>query len=166
MESREVQALEARLAAVERRFRTATMVWVGVVIAVIALSVGAQRAFSQTQTLQTRELDIVDASGRTRIALALSTNGNPGLWVYDANGKTRAYLGLSGSGTPTPQLSLSDENERTRAYLGFGTVGESTPQMDLSDPQGNQRLYVGWNTAEKPWFSVSDESGKTMWSAP
>ena len=96
MDNREVEALAARLAVVERRFRTATMVWLGIVIAVIVLSIGAQRAFSQTQTVQTRELDIVDGSGRTRIALALSTNGNPGMWVYDANGKTRAYLGPLG----------------------------------------------------------------------
>jgi len=166
VDNREVEALAARLAVVERRFRTATVVWLGIVIAVIGLSIGAQRAFSQTQAVQTRELDIVDGSGRTRIALALSTNGNPGMWVYDANGKTRAFFGLSGATQPTPTLSLSDPNERTRAFIGFGTTGESTPQVDLSDPQGVQRLYMGWNTAEKPWFSVSDESGKTMWSQP
>ncbi|HLN12254.1 MAG TPA: hypothetical protein VK587_03645, partial [bacterium] len=120
MDNHEVEALAARLAVVERRFRRATMVWLGVVIALIVLSVGAQRAFSQTQTVQTRELDIVDGGGKIRISLALSTNGNPGIWVYDANGKTRAYLGLSGTGQPTPALTLSDENERTRAFLGFG----------------------------------------------
>jgi len=166
MESLDTQALAARLAAVERRLRITTMVWLGVVMVMIVLSVGAERALSQTQALQARSLDIVDANGRTRISLSMSTAGNPAIWIYDANQKTRVYLGLSGSGQPTPQLNLSDENERTRAYLGFGTTGASTPQLGLSDPQGVQRLYVGWSTAENPEFSLTDGSGKTIWSEP
>ena len=164
MEAVTAEVLAARLAAVERRLRLSTFVWLGIVIVLTVVSFGAQRALSQTSALHARSLDIVDASGRTRISLGLNTNGAPGIWVYDAHSKSRVYVGLSAQAAPA--IELEDKSEKIRVYLGLGAGEGSAPELSLTDPRGDQRLYVGWSTTEKPLFSVYGADGKTLWSSP
>jgi len=165
MGTSEIEVLQARLSAVERKFRIMSVAWlVGLVVAVV-LGIGAQRVASQTQTLSARQLNIVDDAGRTRISLGLTTSGTPAIWEYDTAGKTRVYLGF-GAQRPTPVFILADENGQDRINLGFSVTGVSTPQLALSDPRGIQRLYFGWSTTEKPVLYVHDESDRDLWHAP
>ncbi len=144
MSSPDVDALQARLTAMERKVRIMSVTWVATAIAAAVLGLGAQQVASQTQTLSARTIHIVDQGGRTRISLGFSTRGNPAIWFYDETGKNRIHLGLAtGKGLPTPQLLLADENE-------------------------TDRLFMGWSDTvpEQPLMFVHDESGRELWHAP
>lgn len=144
MSTHDVEALRGRLTAMERRFRVLSATWVAITLMAAILGIGAQRVASQTQTLDIRELHIVDQQGRQRITMGLSSRGNPVIWFYDEAGKNRFYLGLAtGSGSPTPQVLMIDEHDTNRMYMGWS---DSAP--------------------EKPMITVYDESGKEIWRAP
>jgi len=137
----DVEALQARLSALERRLWRVSAAWMATLVLAVVLGVGAQHAFSQSTSLRTQQLNIVDGAGRVQLTVGLSKAGHGGLWLYDAGGKVRGFLGFSGSGALTPELALSDENEQ-------------------------DRLYLGWSVSEKPTINVDDTAGKIIWSAP
>ncbi len=56
----------------------------------------------------TLALGLYDAAGKTRVALILPRDGNPGLDLYDAAGKRRAALMLLLDGSPGAVLELYD----------------------------------------------------------
>ena len=182
---RELEALQRDLARFERRTR---MVWLaGLAAAVVAvvLWAGVRQAQSQSASLTTRQLVLVDASAHQRIVLASDTSNRPGIWVRDDAGKDRLFLGF-GAEHGTPQFTLSDETGRTRsnagfsiergdaqvtlgdptgttrAYFGFG-VQLRTPQMVLNDERGKDRLYAGWTREGVALIDVVDEAGNLVW---
>lgn len=162
----EVTALQSRLSRMEGRFRAMAVAWVAGAAVVLVLGIGAQRALSQSQVLNVRELNVVDQSGRTRISLGFGAqSGRPAIWLYDDKGKSRFYIGF-GTQRGSPVLLLSDEAGTGRIYLGFSATGASTPQLTLSDERGTTRLYVGWSNSEKPTVFVHDASGADLWHAP
>lgn len=162
----EVEALQSRLSVMERRFRVMVFAWLLGAVLVLVLGIGAQRALSQSQILNVRELNVVDQSGRARISLGFGAqSGRPAIWLYDEKGKSRLYIGF-GTQRGSPVLLLSDETGTGRVYLGFSATGQSTPQLTLSDERGTTRLYVGWSSSEKPTVFVHDASGTDLWHAP
>jgi hypothetical protein len=185
----DIQAMRARLARAERRLRVTSLSWLVAVIAIAVLWIGAQQAQSQSSALVARRIAVQDQNGKDRIVLSFDTNNRPGIWLRDDAGKDRVFIGFGrdpgrpliglndeagrlrlalGFGTTrnTPEVVLDDENGKSRAFLGFSGTGAVTPEIDLADERGADRIYLGWSTAEKPVVLVSDESGKTLWSAP
>jgi hypothetical protein len=137
----DVDALQVRLTMMERKFRVMTAAWMVGLVVFSVLWIGAQQVSSQSQVINTHELNIVDQAGKARISLGFGNNGAPAMWFYDAPGATRVYLGFSGSGVSTPQLVLLDEHAANR-------------------------IYIGWNVSEQPNVVVRDGTGKAVWSAP
>lgn len=180
--------MRARLAQAERRLRITSVGWLVAAVVVAVLWIGAQQAQSQSATISTHRLAVVDQGGKERIVLSFDTNGHPAIWLRDDAGHDRMFIGFGTSGRPliglsddaghlrlslgfsldrnTPQLVLLDENGKQRAYLGFSGAGQTTPELDLADERGTDRIYLGWSTTEKPAIILDDESGKTLWSAP
>ena len=104
----ELEALQSRLSAMERRFRLMVVAWLLGAVVVLVLGIGAQRAWSQSQILNVRELNVVDQSGRSRISLGFgATSGRPAIWLYDEKGKSRLYMGF-GTQRGSPVVLLSD----------------------------------------------------------
>ena len=189
MAAEDIQAMRARLARAERRLRITAMSWLVAVIVITVLWMGAQQAQSQSSTLSARRIAVVDQNGKDRIILSFDTNNHPAIWLRDDAGKDRLFIGFGKEvGRPliglndeggrlrlsmgfsvernTPQVVLLDEAGKQRGFFGFAASGAPTPQLDLADEKGTDRIYLGWSTAEKPVVIVSDEAGKTLWSAP
>jgi hypothetical protein len=185
----EIQAMRARLARAEHRLRVTSVSWLVAAIVVMVLWMGAQQAQSQSSTLSARRIAVVDQSGKDRIILSFDTNNHPAIWLRDDAGKDRLFIGFGKEvGRPliglndeagrlrlslgfsiernTPQVVMLDESGKQRGFLGFAASGVATPQLDLADERGTDRIYFGWSTAEKPVVLLSDEAGKTLWSAP
>ena len=185
----DIQAMRARLMRAERRLRITSMSWLVAVIVIAVLWMGAQQAQSQSSTLSARRIAVQDQNGKDRIILSFDTNNRPAIWLRDDAGKDRLFIGFGGvAGRPliglndeagrlrlsftfsvqrgTPEVNLFDENSKQRGFLGFAGSGASTPQLNLADERGTDRIYLGWSTAEKPVVLLSDEAGKTLWSAP
>jgi len=189
VEAEEIQRMRARLARAERRLQVTSVSWLVAAIVVTVLWMGAQQAQSQSSTLQGRRIAVVDQNGKDRIILSFDTNNHPAIWLRDDLGKDRLFIGFGKEvGRPlvgfnddtgrlrlslgfsiernTPQVVLLDENGKQRGFFGFAASGATTPQLDLADERGTDRIYLGWSTAEKPVMLVSDDTGKTLWSAP
>ncbi len=185
----DIQMMRARLTRAERRLRITSMSWLVAVIVIAVLWVGAQQAQSQSSTLSARRIAVVDQNGRDRIILSFDTNNHPAIWLRDDAGKDRMFIGFGKEvGRPliglndeagrlrlsmgfsiernSPQVVLLDEGGKQRGFLGFAASGATTPQLNLADERGTDRIYLGWSTAEKPVVLLSDEAGKTLWSAP
>ncbi len=137
----EVESLRRRIATMERKWRMSGLLWLGSIVIVAVLWIGAQRAVSQTNVVKTSGVDIVDSAGKVRLSLGLSQRGNGALWLYDASGRNRAFLGFSAADPPTPMVVLNDEREAAR-------------------------LYMGWTSLEKQQFATYDNAGKVAWSSP
>jgi hypothetical protein len=189
MRGDEIELMRTRLARAERRLRVTSVSWLVAAIVVTVLWMGAQQAQSQSSTIQGHRIAVVDQNGKDRIILSFDTNNRPAIWLRDDQGKDRLFIGFGKEvGRPlvgfnddagrlrlslgfsvernTPQLVLLDENGKQRGFLGFAAPGDATPQLDLADDHGTDRIYLGWSTSEKPVMLVSDDTGKTLWSAP
>lgn len=185
----DIQVMRARLTRAERRLRITSMSWLVAVIVIAVLWMGAQQAQSQSSTLSARRIAVVDQNGRDRIILSFDTNNHPAIWLRDDAGKDRMFIGFGKEvGRPliglndeagrlrlsmgfsiernSPQVVLLDEGGKQRGFLGFAASGATTPQLNLADERGTDRIYLGWSTAEKPVVLLTDEAGKTLWSAP
>ncbi|MHB8730597.1 MAG: hypothetical protein ACYDAB_02260 [bacterium] len=182
---RELQALQQDLARFERRTRLMWLAGLAAVVIVAVLWGGARQAQSQSASLSTRALVLVDQNNRQRIVLSSDTNNRPGIWINDDAGKTRLRFGF-GTQPASPLFYLADETERPRvsvgfsvehgdaqvslsdpagtprAYFGFG-VQLRTPQLTLSDERGKNRLYAGWTTGGTAIVDVTDDSGNIIW---
>ena len=165
MTTSDAEALQTRVAALEKKLKRTSIGWVMMLVLLLVGGIGVERAMSQAQSLQASRLDIVDSAGHTRLTLGFDTTGRPGMWMYDNANKTRVFIGF-GSSRATPAITLLDDTGRTRLFLGFGATGNITPQVTLSDEAGKPRIYAGWNTQEQPFLNVTDQAGKTIWTAP
>jgi hypothetical protein len=189
VQGEDIELMRARLTRAERRLRVTSVSWLVAALVVAVLWMGAQQAQSQSSTIQGHRIAVVDQNGKDRIILSFDTNNHPAIWLRDELGKDRLFIGFGKEvGRPligfnddagrlrlsfgfsvernTPQVVLLDENGKQRGFLGFAASGATTPQLDLADERGTDRIYLGWSTAEKPVVLVSDEAGKTVWSAP
>lgn len=165
MTTSDAEALQTRVAALEKKLKRTSIGWIMTLVLLLVGGIGVEQAMSQAQSLQARRLDLLDSAGHTRLTLGFDTTGRPGLWMYDDASKGRIFIGF-GSQRPTPQVTLQDDNGRTRLYLGFGATGNITPQVTLSDEAGTPRIYAGWSTQEKPFLNITDQAGKSLWTAP
>jgi hypothetical protein len=154
-----------RIARLERRLRVTTLGWLVVAIVVSVLYIGAQQAQSQQSTISAHKFSLVDDNGRERIALNMSTNGQPGIWVYDASGTERIFVGFDADRTE-PLLLFHDEHGKQRVFLGFGKEGELTPQLNLFGQRGQDQIYMGWSLAEQPEMNIKNVDGTQVWGAP
>jgi hypothetical protein len=182
---RELEALQRDLARFERRTRFVWLAGLAAAVIVAVLWSGARQAQSQSASLSTHALVLVDQNNRQRIVLSSDTNNRPGIWINDDTGKVRLRFGF-GTQPASPLFYLADETERQRVnvgfsiehgdaqltlsdpagtprtYFGFG-VQLRTPQLVLNDERGKDRVYAGWTTGGLAIVDVTDDSGNIIW---
>ncbi|HSD10625.1 MAG TPA: hypothetical protein VLF14_06560, partial [Candidatus Binatia bacterium] len=93
------EMLEARLRTLEARNRW--LGWAVVVLlvgAAIQVTAGHASSTSTPRVIEAEQFVVRDSSGRHLALLAADANGNAGLAFNDASGKTRAALGLKSDG--------------------------------------------------------------------
>lgn len=157
----EVTALQSRLSRMEGRFRAMAVAWVAGAAVVLVLGIGAQRALSQSQVLNVRELNVVDQSGRTRISLGFGAqSGRPAIWLYDDKGKSRFYIGF-GTQRGSPVLLLSDEAGTGRIYLGFSATERPRRSSRCPTSAGQPGCTLAGATRRNPRCSFTMRQAPT-----
>jgi len=98
------------------------------------------------EALSARSLELVDATGRRRILMALTDSGTPAIWFFDRNGKSRLNLGLYEDNNPF--VVLNDENEQAMQILR--TVGNKSAPVLVMKSKGQDRTVLGLNFGSTP----------------
>jgi hypothetical protein len=154
--SLEVENLRARLERLERRTRMVVAGWVLSVVVFMLFGTTVRQATSQPEILRAQRIEVVDATGRTRIALAVHPDGEAGLILVDAAGRTRAGLMLTPDGSPG--LILRDAAGRTR--VGLVVRQEGTPDLGLTDVTGRLRILLFVHPDGSPGLRLQDAAGQ------
>lgn len=141
-------ALALRIGRLERRFRAAATIAIGlglVLLAVIATGRDRAMAASTPDVLRVRELDVVDPHGVTRVKLAaplpnavvdgrkLTRGGGAadtlsGMLLFDADGVERSGYATSDRGYSNVLLTLDDKHQQHAMFIAEPT-GATTLRM-------------------------------------
>jgi hypothetical protein len=140
-----VHRLERRLAIVSGAFIVS-------VVATLVFGALVPRATSQSQVVRARGFEVVDSSGRMRIALE-AINHKPSLWFFDSAGRRR--LGLTISALDAPALVFTDANGHSRITLSVGL--ERAAEIRLTDASGRPRVGVWVTNRNEPGVWLFDE---------
>lgn len=142
MNRTELEMLASRLRRVERTLRWAGTTWLICVVVAMVLGAGTQRTISQMAiqgAIDARRFRIYDESNNARVELAISAEGNPGIWFFDAPNKTRVHIGIDGG---------------------------LRPEMLFGNPNETERLRVGAKSNGQGGVWMFNHDGKVTWSAP
>jgi hypothetical protein len=156
MERPEFESLQARLHRVERRMRLVLVGWIASAVALVLLGVVAGGATSQPEVLRAQAVEVVDAAGKTRIALhvrqgvavvrladrvgqsriefAVFPDEYAGVQLSDGAGRPRIRLSVDSGGAPA--LWLFDALARHR--LGLKVLSDGGPRLWLLDATTGQ----------------------------
>jgi hypothetical protein len=107
-----------------------------------------------------RRILLVDATGKVRAELAMSSDGGPGIFFYDTKGRNRLELGLySPAESEYPFVVLNDTEHRAAGIFRlFG--GRETPVVVLKN-QGRDRSIYGLNpNSTEPFLVNYSNDGK------
>jgi len=72
---------------IERLEQSVRRIWMGLLAVTVALSVAVLGDVLSSKGLTLRELQIVDAEGKTRLVMGTSANGSAAFAAIDRNGK-------------------------------------------------------------------------------
>jgi hypothetical protein len=126
-------SIATRLAAVERHNRRIRRLGLATLVALGCATAGYLTLGGATvhrSLLESRELELLDASGRSRAFVRVYANA-PVMQLLDAQGKVRLSLGLRFDDTPF--IELSDDTGTTRASLKVGSGGDPELRMYNGD---------------------------------
>jgi hypothetical protein len=136
----------------ERRLAIVSGAFIVSVVATFVFGALVSRATSQPQVVRARGFEVVDSSGRMRIALD-AVNHKPSLWFFDSAGRRR--LGLTVSALDAPALVLNDAHGHARIVLSVGT--ERAAEVRLTDSNGRPRVGVWVTNRNEPGVWLFDE---------
>jgi hypothetical protein len=154
--------LEQRLAELQRSNRRLRVMIGALVLVGGALITMAQASPNSSETVETRQFVLRDASGNVRAVLGSTPEGAVGLNIDDATGRTRLTLDVDYAGSPG--LDLFDQNGKRRAIISLGQHGE--PGVGLYDAEGKLRTSLDIPGANTPGLTFYHEGGKPAWGAP
>jgi hypothetical protein len=120
----------------------------------------AGAATRHAREISAAKIELVDARGKVRAALALSGDGGPALFFFDSAGKNRLVLGLSSKAEgEAPSVVLNDAEQRAAGIFRlFGA--RDTPVVVLKS-QGRDRSIYGLNaTSTEPFLENYAGDGK------
>jgi len=113
----------------------------------------------KTRRLESREIALMDDSGRARATLTMGSGG-PEIRMLDGDGAERLKLALTKDG---PGITLADERGRTRAWLGFA---KESLRIGFADEAGHSRAFFGVMRDSGPVARFYDEGQNVVWSVP
>lgn len=110
---------------------------------------------------------------KCRVRLAVTTDGEPQLWLYDAHETPRIAAGVSPAGGAV--LGLANRDRKATIALNMSPDGNAS--LDLTDQEGKPRVTLGYAelevspgriTDKLPVLSLvlADPSGRVIWKAP
>ncbi len=152
--------IEQRVAKLEKQNR-----WMkrggGLVLAAVACVVlMGQGKGKDLPDLDARSLNILDKSGKRRVAIAI-VRGNPFLSLHDESGKARIVLTTMLDGSPL--LSLS--GGKARADLAL--LRNSVPELSFKDNEGKRRVrLITMPEGFSSKLAMYDSKGNVTWQAP
>jgi hypothetical protein len=110
--------------------------------------------------ISANRIELIDAGGKVRAELAMSTDGGPSLFFFDSAGRNRLVLGLySPAEGEAPSVVLNDPQQRAAGIFRlFGA--HDTPVVVLKS-QGRDRSVYGLNpTSLDPFLANYAGDGK------
>ncbi len=151
-----VEGQSRALAKQNRRLKVAGAVALALIGAVVLVGAATPKSTDYStsdfkfQSVQVRELIVVDPKGKPRAELTVDKEGSA-LMLRDAKGMRRALLDVE---MGRSVLSLYDEQGTFRA----GLAGDDEPGLDLSDEKGRLRVALRADEAGSS-VTLSDAKG-------
>ncbi|HYA65650.1 MAG TPA: hypothetical protein VEE84_03125 [Burkholderiaceae bacterium] len=114
----------------------------------------ATAAAAVQDVVSTNRIRLLDANGKARAELAMSSDGGPALFFYDTRGRNRLVLGLySPAESEYPFVVLNDTHQSAAGIFRlFG--GQETPVVVLKN-RGEDRSIYGLNPGSTEPFLVN-----------
>ena len=107
---------------------------------------------------------LIDGEGSSRVKLAVTREGEPGLVLFGKNGYENApQIGLIVDGKQGPTMFLIDRGRKVRSILNL--MG-GDPKLALYDRNAKTRAVFGLSPNGGPILGFTDENGKATWSVP
>jgi hypothetical protein len=114
----------------------------------------AAAATTPLEVVSARRIQLVDGAGRSRVEIAMSPDGGPGIFFYDSSGRNRLVLGLySPAESEYPFVVLNDTHQQAAGIFRlFGS--QETPVVVLKH-RGQDRSVYGLNPTSTEPFLVN-----------
>ncbi|HZT43344.1 MAG TPA: hypothetical protein VFA07_14335 [Chthonomonadaceae bacterium] len=150
--------------------KSRTALWKSLLLAAILLAGDAilhyghaqQQTANPPKVLTAQELHLVDASGKTRVLIAVQSDGNPGIALLGKDGKIRAALRVRPDGGVA--LSLHDPDGNNRAALD--TLPDGSSSLMLTNKSGKGGVGMVVLPSGKAALTITDADGHPVGSVP
>ena len=140
-ETKTANAMEARMAAVERQCRLQRIALLVVPILVFAIGAAADSESWKRKSVVTQKLAVVDDEGRERILLGYTDKKEPYFRLMDGAEKTDILLHLVDNEDPVGTF----RGKRGSAHIGLNEKNDR-PMVELVDENGKLFWGQGGNT--------------------
>lgn len=114
-------------------------------------------AATPIESLQAKEVKIVDKDGKTKLLIATTTTGSGLLWLYDSNDKKRMQLAESSDGSAS--LALLDRDGTARMRMMTDAAG--LPSLELHDSTKKKRLHLYEDKGGYAGLALLDRNNKS-----
>jgi hypothetical protein len=119
-------------------------------------------AETSAKTIAAQQIVLIDAQGKTRAALHLNNQGEPGLDLYDHTGKLRAGFAINSE--QELGLKLYDTKGVERVTMTVNSDG--IPALRLYDSEANPRALLGVDTEGEAALDFYSRQGKLLRELP
>lgn len=114
------------------------------------------------RTLQVRDLQIVDPTGKVRAEITVERDGLARLSFFTEHGKRRMAMGVLGDGEPAFGMYDSIGNPR----IGLNIPPDDSAGVRLVDAKGRSRLRLSELEDGKTTVELINKTGRVIWAAP
>jgi hypothetical protein len=130
-EIRAIEAMDARLVAIERQCRLQRVALIVIPVALLAIGAAADSETWKGKSVVTEKLAVVDGEGRERILLAFTDKAEPYLSLVDPEQKLGITLHLKDNEDPVGKF----RGKRGSAHIGLNEENDR-PMVELVDENG------------------------------
>lgn len=157
------QSGAARLAKLEADANTYRMISIIALAVAIVATALALWGIGKTR-IMANSFSVTDAEGNITAELAVSPQGNPGLFFYDKQHNTRVWLGMADDGTQG--MSFGDDTGTSRALLHLDANHQHQARVILMDKDGTPRSTYGLADNGTPGLEFSNPEGQLVFRVP
>ncbi len=194
MERRKPNAMLVRLRKLEHQMRILVAAWILSVAFLVLLWSGTRQAASQpaglqvpgmrTEILETKAINVVDKSGKVRIALGTGPDGSANLIFVDSAGRVRGGIDVGQNATlrlvnaeGKPSIRLSSAPKGVALFTFYDAVGNPRIEhivapdggaiLHLFDSSGHDSIVLSALPAiGHATLTIYDATGRVLFRAP